>query len=288
MTHQTQRQPSHWKPALGLAALLALTPATRAGIVLLSTMDSADIIGTTVHDNTSPAEHGALQSNVATGVTGRIGQAIDASTPGTAASVSYGNVHTPGTGDMTVSIWFHADTVRSQVLARKGNAASGDEGWSLQLESRNSGEFLRVFGRANATGLATNDDRALLFLDLTPTASTGQWHHAALVIHGSGSIELYVNGADAGVAANVWGSTFNTDANGIGTGASLLVGLGIGSGTDMKLDDFAIFDEALDAAAIATIYQNGLSGIGVAVPEPASLGLLALGATAMLRRRVTA
>jgi hypothetical protein len=275
-------------------ALLAIAvgiafPATRVhgALALYSTMDDIDIVGTAVQDETFPAEDGVLQPNVTTGIAGQIGQAIDANTTGTAASVSYGNVLNPGSTDMTAMLWFNADSVKSQFLARKGNSGSGDEGWSLSLESRNSGEFLRVFGRVNATGVASNADRALLLKDFDSNTSTGVWHHVALVMHAAGSIELFVDGSTAGITPNVWGDTFTVDANGISNTSSLLLGVGTGSGTDIKMDDFSIFNEALSAESIATIYGNGLNGIGANVPEPSALiaMLCGVGFTVIVGRR---
>jgi hypothetical protein len=202
------------------------------------------------------------------GATGRIGQAIDANTIGSAAAVDYGDVLDPGPNDMTAMLWFNADSVLSQTLARKGNGASQDEGWSISLESRNSGAFLRVYGRVNATGQGTNDDRALLLKDFTSETSTNAWRHVAMVIHGAGSIEFFVDGSNDDVVSNVWGSTFNTEPNGISNTSKLLLGLGIGgNGTDVKFDEFAIYDSALSAGDIAQIYADGLNGIGISVPD---------------------
>jgi hypothetical protein len=196
---------------LVLAAFTSLSTAAEAKIVLLSTMDDADVVGTSVLDKTAPAENGALQLDVFTGAAGQIGQALDAHTIGGAAAVSYGDVLDPGSSDMTAMVWFNANSVLSQFLVRKGNAASPNEGWSISLESRNGGEFLRVFGRVNATGGSTNEDRALLLKDFTSENSTSTWHHAALVIHGAGSIEFFVDGSNADVTTNVWGDTFTTE-----------------------------------------------------------------------------
>jgi hypothetical protein len=250
------------------ATLLLLTSSADAKLVLLNTMDDADIDGTTLLDKTTPAENGTLLTDVFGGATGRIGQAIDANTIGSAAAVDYGDVLDPGPNDMTAMLWFNADSVLSQTLARKGNGASQDEGWSISLESRNSGAFLRVYGRVNATGQGTNDDRALLLKDFTSETSTNAWRHVAMVIHGAGSIEFFVDGSNDDVVSNVWGSTFNTEPNGISNTSKLLLGLGIGgNGTDVKFDEFAIYDSALSAGDIAQIYADGLNGIGISVPD---------------------
>ncbi|MGY8659621.1 MAG: PEP-CTERM sorting domain-containing protein, partial [Verrucomicrobiales bacterium] len=67
--------------------------------------------------------------------------------------------------------------------------------------------------------------------------------------------------------------------------------LHIGSGADSgqafyfsgNIDDVSIWNEALDQASIQDIKDNGVSN--TAVPEPSSLGLLALTGLALIRRR---
>ena len=49
------------------------------------------------------------------------------------------------------------------------------------------------------------------------------------------------------------------------------------------IDDLAVWDEVLDATAIAKIYSDGLQGISV--PEPATMILLGLGSLVLVRRK---
>ena len=66
--------------------------------------------------------------------------------------------------------------------------------------------------------------------------------------------------------------------------------LHIGSGADSgqtfyfsgNIDDVSIWNTALDEAAILNIKDNGVAS---AIPEPTSLGLLALGCLGLVRRR---
>ena len=54
------------------------------------------------------------------------------------------------------------------------------------------------------------------------------------------------------------------------------------------IDDFAVWDRALSAGELATVYEFGLAGASVAqIPEPATMALLgcALAALAARRRR---
>ncbi|MDB4775305.1 LamG domain-containing protein, partial [Akkermansiaceae bacterium] len=66
---------------------------------------------------------------------------------------------------------------------------------------------------------------------------------------------------------------------------SLHIGAGQDDGLNFyfsgNIDDVTIWNEALDAAAIQNIRDNGIS----VIPEATSLGLLALGCLGLVRRR---
>jgi hypothetical protein len=101
---------------------------------------------------------------------------------------------------------------------------------------------------------------------LTPANSItrNEWHHLALVwgnVDGSQSFippahQIYVDGQFA--SQNPDSAVFEIDSSG-----SWLIGNDTGGGTRQfqgLLDDFAVFDSALSAAQIQTLYNNGLSG----------------------------
>lgn len=276
-----------WSVAGAAAMGLFVTPtAAEADLVLHSSMDNADISGTTVADLVAPATDGELLSGASPGAVGQIGQAMDASVSGSAASVNYGDVLDVGTGLQTISLWFKPQSIATQYLIRKGNTSSSAVGWSVFLEDRGNGVH-RVVARANAAGGGGNGPRGILYQDLTTEASVDAWHHVALIIDassdGDGTLTAYLDGSAAEFDTNAWGSTFTLDDDGVATSSQLLLGVGAGGGTDVLLDDVAIFDHALTADEVLAVYNNGLAG--VPVPEPVSAVLLATAGLLLLPRR---
>ncbi len=259
-----------------IVACTAFSRVSAATLVLHSTMDDADISGTTVYDIALPAQNGTLDAAVTSGATGQIGQAIDSSTASGIPAVDYGDVLDAGAGVQTISAWFNADTIKTQIVAQKGNTGSSNIGWAMFLESRNSGAFLRVAVRACATGIGDNANRAIAWTDLATDGSdsTGIWHQVALVLDASaGSVAGYVDGVLM-ATTNSWGMTFTTDGDGVSTTDALRVGTGF----DGRIDDVRIYDGALTGQEIEDLYNSG-------IPEPASVGLLGLGFLMMRLRR---
>ena len=234
-------------------------------LMLHSTMNDVDVAATQALDVTLPAYNGQLRTDgtVSAGTPGQIGQALDVNVTGTAAAVDYGDVLNVGTGVQTISMWFNADSVKTQFLARKGNSVSSERGWSIFLEDVGDGQH-RVSFRVNAVGGSTNTARAVLLQELTPEASTGAWHHVAMVVDAEhGELRAYVDGEDANLVSNAWGDMFETGVAGVKTSSPLLLGVGAGQGADLKIDDFAIFGAELTPDAIHRLYENGLNGVGV-------------------------
>ncbi|MCC6679978.1 MAG: hypothetical protein IT445_03655 [Phycisphaeraceae bacterium] len=237
---------------LGLSQVHAQT------LLLHSTMDDADIVGSTVLDTALPAQNGVLDAGASSGAVGLFAQAINsAGTVGTTA-VDYGDVLDPGAGIQTASVWFNADTIKTQYVFNKGNTASTTIGWSIFTESRNSGAFLRVAVRATATGVGDNPNRAIAWTDLAADGSdsTNTWHHVAYVMDATaGTVAGYLDGILM-TATNSWGMTFTTDGDGVATSAPL----SIGNIFDGRIDDAGQWDGAVAAEKIALIHGLGRFG----------------------------
>src|SRR5690606_17007176 len=103
----------------------------------------------------------------------------------------------------------------------------------------------------------------------------GQWHLLTWVVTPTGST-LYLDGIAIDTEAVAYSTLANADSLDIGR-------LGRSSPTDFfngLIDDVRIYDEALSAAQVGEIYAAF-----TAVPEPATAGLLVLGAMGLIRRR---
>ena len=113
-----------------------------------------------------------------------------------------------------------------------------------------------------------------------PAIDDGAWHHVVAVADMAGDQSLYVDGTL--VASNPYASITDN-----GSGRMMIGGNPDTGGFrtwNGGIDDIGMWDRALSAAEVATIYD---SGRGALVPEPAT-GLLALMSVAclgLLRRR---
>lgn len=92
--------------------------------------------------------------------------------------------------------------------------------------------------------------------------STGIWQHVA-VVHTGSTIVLYYNGSSIASTTTNYSNSARTNASvanigSQGNGARYLNG---------RLDDFRIFDQALDASDIAYLYNSG-NGRGITATTP--------------------
>ena len=118
--------------------------------------------------------------------------------------------------------------------------------------------------RPVGVGTAVNIDYA--------TGHDGDFHHWAIVADGTGSIRAYRDGVDLGAQAVSGGTDFDIKAVGSGyTGTNQLF--------DGQLDELYVFDEAIDANAVSSLFTTNT------VPEPGSLALIGLGGLLVARRR---
>lgn len=162
----------------------------------------------------------------------------------------------------TISFW-----------ARK---TAGDTGtaadWDMVIGDRNSTNFFIALNDQTGTGLrwrgaGTTADRQADFT----VAKDYVWHQYAIVASGT-TISLYMDGAFvASDLSNLTGFQWNT------------IGEAYPNTSDFdfngQIDEMWVFNEALDATAITSLYQNNT------VPEPSALLLSAAGLGIALCRR---
>ena len=117
--------------------------------------------------------------------------------------------------------------------------------------------------------------------------SLNAWNHIAIT-YGSSLQTLYINGSAVSTAAGPASLT--------ALGALMGIGVKLNDNQtgpapyyqgywDGKIDDLAFWDNTLTAGEVFAIKSNGDLGIGVSIPEPASIAFLGLAALGLLRRR---
>jgi len=148
--------------------------------------------------------------------------------------------------NVTVSIWFKGSTqaANNTYLVSKV-ANSGFQGYALYTGG--STDKLVFFIYNGSTWV------------LTPVAGSvmdNNWHHAAATFDGT-NLKLYVDGSLYSQTTSSSGITYNA--------GSLIIGAQTSSGNlnfNGKLDHVAIFDYALSASQITSLYGNSTDGVG--------------------------
>lgn len=178
--------------------------------------------------------------------------------------------------NMTIAFWMKLDTVGG-IDQWRGIVAKDPAG------SGNPAPYQLWFNQGNAVpGFGRGDGTVTDFAFGNSVPVTGVWEHWAIVQNAT-LVTMYKNGVAIGMSDNTISTTI-TDQNG-----SLIIGDRPGAqdmSFDGRLDDLAIFNEALTADQIATISSGDFSSFGV-VPEPgaACIGSLAAAAALSVRRR---
>lgn len=168
------------------------------------------------------------------------------------------------TNDFTVAAWVNLD---SSLLATKegpnanNNRIIGDDvAWDGDAWS---------FGVRNGTLIFTKN--GIVDAHSSVAVAADQWVHVAAVVSSTAGIDFYLDGALAGNHGNTANNNVGDDLFGIGRS----YGNGEAQWFAGNLDEIRVYDEILDADAIALL----------AVPEPVTLTLFALGGILIRKRR---
>lgn len=144
-----------------------------------------------------------------------------------------------GIGDFTIICWFNADT-----MVNAYNAL-----WDFRPNG--SGIFPSFFiGTANNYKYYYNAGTSVINYNTSPNLNT--WYMNA-VVRQSGEVKVYLN--DQIVANGTDNQSFGTPTAGIKLGSHASDSSSFDY--DGYLDEFAIFDTALNQARISSIYNNG-------------------------------
>ena len=200
--------------------------------------------------------NGTLQGGATAGAIGEVGPAF--SFNGTNSYVQIPDAAALKPTNLTVEAWVKftsLDSVGSggspagqQYIVFKQNTRSGNfEGYYLAKERRTGGDVF-VFTVSSSTGASAEADS-------TAAIVTNAWYHIAGV-RGPSTVQIYVNGALAGSASVGFAQDYGTLPLYFGTSGQ--------SYWDHKfnglLDEVSLYNRALTAAEISSIYTAGANG----------------------------
>lgn len=220
------------------------------------TLDSTKVSGTTVTDSSASANTGTI-TGTATQSLGKLGQSESFN-----GGTSYiRNATTVNTSAATLSVWVNIASYPAAGMTplgfRLGNANSSYDK-DIVVDSAGKVFFYYFSVAVRCTTLSAN------------AIPTNQWHHLAAVINSaSGGGIMYVDGKSVGT--NATNGSFNTYAaggdimvGGVSGGTAATCGGGFAAETShltsgTRVDDVRVFNAALSANDVASLYQLGLA-----------------------------
>ncbi len=191
--------------------------------------------------------------------------------PGTGSVLDFGN----GDG-ITLETWVLAGNIPSGHVVGKGRVGASDTDLSYAIRTGSGTTGLKLeFMYRNAA-----DNAFHLWRSDTEFTKLAYHHLAISFTFGTGSsLAAYIDGA---AITGSWVLGSGNDAP-IQTNANFWIGSAVGGGFGTtwggRIDEVAIYDEALTPTDILNHYT------GASVPEPAALGLLACGLIGCASRR---
>ena len=229
------------------------------------------------NDSSGNGNHGAFMNGA--GVSASVANATAGSM---SLSVGGGNQHVlvphdPSlslSSEITITAWVRpSGTGWGGVLAKSpsdGGLANHSGNYELRLQNNPNQTVQWLY----ETGPGINSTVTLNAGGAGP--AVGSWSHLALTHDSGGTYTYYLNGVSisSAVGASAFGQLTNSNPLYLGSRADLFTTF------TGDLDEITIWDEALDANSINSLFANG-------VPEPSTalLGLLGLFGIAIRRRR---
>ena len=163
------------------------------------------------------------------------------------------NLDSGSYSSFTISAWIKADTLSSgKVVAaqtRYGNWSNSS--WLLYVEAPGGVPYMTFYMMSGGSPILAGKNTVL---------SINQWYHIVATWDGTTS-KVYIDGVKETTEGTV--SSMNTSVVNTLIGASHdSAGTGTTGGWDGKLDAVSIFDYALSASQVTTLYGSSSTGIG--------------------------
>lgn len=177
------------------------------------------------------------------------------------------NVASVLTGDFTISLW----VATTSTTGASSDSALQGTGIVAALDNTTNSTSAALGLNGGVVGFSAANDPATLHSQAA--VNTGNFVHVVLTQNAStGERSVFVNGA---LDNQQQGSPIATAVHDI-----LTLGANPGQNSNFAglIDDFQVYDHALDASAVAYLHANPGSAVGLlAVPEPGMVWLFALG-----------
>jgi len=250
------------KIVLTVMAIVAMTSVSAsAGVIAHYSFDS-DFTDSASGNDLTKVEQGGATAGITTTAGEYVfgGGALDVvSTVSNQAYLNLASPITMGASDAwSVAFW-----------ARRAPGSDKRQGMVLG-DTSNSTDFIWLSDNsAQVQGLRfRNSDNVTSDFGGFPDDSL--FHHWVVIADGAGSVTAYRDNVSQG----------SLSASGAFSITSVAAAYNATTHThNGQMDELYIFDEAIDAATVSSLYGNNV------VPEPATLGILALGGLSVLRRR---
>lgn len=233
---------------ISLAALVA-------GLCLLSSSAAAqdftsnlvghwavdDGSGTTALDSTANNHDGTISGNPTWQSSAKVGGGLDFETSDGADSIDVGTFDLTGTG-VTLAAWIKPenDGTDQRIITKSSSNATVDHYWQLNHEVGSTELRIRAGGTTERLNVSTS-------------LVVGHWYHLVGTYDGT-TLRLYLDGVEVGSMVHSVGGAVSTSSSMPVTIGDSPIG---GRAYDGEMDDVRVYDRALSATDVETLFNNG-------------------------------